>query len=301
MNGKRLVERASALSEARSFFDSRGYIEVETPLLVPSPALDVHLDAFAVEERYLSTSPEYQMKRLLGAGAKRIFQISKAFRRNERGTRHNPEFTILEFYRAHASVHAIMRDTEQLVAKITKGEVVIDNQTFDLKPPFDRITVCDAFERYAGWPREKTLHAATHDEDSFYLTLVDTVEPRLREHPRAIFVTDYPIAQASLARKNPTDPEVAERFELYVAGVELCNGFGELVDPGEQHARLVRDQDERKARGLPVYPIDHAFLNALRSGLPECAGNAIGFDRLVAIANHTADIRATISFMDDEL
>lgn len=301
MNGKRLAERASALADTRSFFGSRGYVEVETPLLVPSPGLDIHLDAFQVESRYLSTSPEYQMKRLLAGGATRIFQVSKAFRRNERGSRHNPEFTILEFYRAHAGVAEIMRDTEQLVAKITKGAATIDAAVFDLRPPFDRVSVCEAFERYAGWPRKKTLHAAAHDEDAFFLTLVDVVEPRLSEHPRALFLTDYPISQASLARANPADPDVAERFELYVAGVELCNGFGELVDANIQRDRLVRDQNERSQRGLPVYPIDHAFLDALTRGLPECAGNAIGFDRLVAIANGTKDIRATVSFMDDEL
>ncbi len=301
MTEKLLRERARALTLARAFFDSRGYVEVETPLLVPSPGLDVHLDAFAVEGRYLSTSPEYQMKRLIAEGAPRIFQISKAFRRNEFGSRHNPEFTMLEFYRAHAGVDAIMRDTEQLVAKITGGRATVEGQTIDLTPPFDRMTVIDAFHAYAGWSRDQTLHAAESDEDAFFLTLVDVVEPALAKRTRATFLTEYPSSQASLARKSPSDPAVAERFELYVAGVELCNGFGELIDPDEQQKRLIRDQAERERRGLPVYPIDENFLNALKKGLPECAGNAIGFDRLVAIANGFTDIRRVVSFVSDEL
>ncbi len=301
MSAKLLAERARASADARAFFESRGYIEVETPLIVPSPGLDIHLDAFSVEERYLSTSPEYQMKRLLSEGSTRIFQISKAFRRNEFGSRHNPEFTILEFYRANANVDAIMRDTEQLVAKITGGHTTIDGERFDLTPPFDRITVVEAFMRFAGWTREKTLHAAESDEDAFFLTLVDLVEPALAKLTRATFLTDYPSSQASLARKKPDDPALAERFELYVAGVELCNGFGELVDPHEQQERLTRDRAERARRGLPAYPIDEKFLAALRKGLPECAGNAIGFDRLVAVANGQKEIRGVVSFMSDEL
>lgn len=304
---KRLLARAGALASAREFFASRGYVEVETPVAVPSPGLDLHLDAYALEgegdrpRRYLSTSPEYQMKRLLAEGAGKVYQITRAFRAGERGERHNPEFTILEFYRPHASVEAIMRDTEQLVARITGGSVSLEGKTFDLRPPFARIGVCEAFERFAGVGRSETLRLAEHDEDAFFETLAFVVEPKLAELPHAVFVEDYPAVQASLARRKPGDPELAERFELYVAGIELCNGFGELTDPVEQRARFARDQLARQAKHKPVYPVDERFLESLERGLPPCAGNAVGFDRLVALAAGSRRIADVLAFADDDL
>lgn len=296
---KLLAERARALAEARTFFASRGYLEVETPALVPSPGLDLHLDAFAVTPtRFLTTSPEYQMKRLLADGHRRIFQICRAFRQGELGERHNPEFTILEFYRAHAGVEAIMRDTEQLVARITGGRVTLGARTIDTRPPFARLTVKEAFATYAN---ADALDLAENDEDAYFRTLVDAVEPALAQLDHAVFLTEYPATQASLARKKPGDPRVAERFELYVAGVELCNGFGELTDPTEQRARFVKDQAERKRLAKPVYPIDEKFLDALARGMPEAGGNAVGFDRLVALACGTTRIADVMAFTDDEL
>lgn len=303
----KLAARARALASAREFFASRGYVEVETPIAVPSPGLDLHLDAYALEaegdrpRRFLSTSPEYQMKRLLADGAGRVFQITRAFRSGERGERHNPEFTILEFYRPHAGVDAVMRDTEQLVARLTGGSVTIDGRVIDLRPPFARIGVLDAFERFAGVAKGEALRLADHDEDAFFEKLAFVVEPRLAELPHAVFLDDYPASQASLARKKPGDPRLAERFELYVAGVELCNGFGELVDPVEQRLRLERDQAERARRGKPVYPIDERFLDALARGVPPSAGNAIGFDRLVALTAGSRRIADVLAFPDDEL
>lgn len=310
-----LVARSSALASTRAFFHSRGYVEVETPIAIPSPGLDLHLDAFeavptfgdARARRYLSTSPEYQMKRLLADGAGRIFQITRAFRAGELGERHNPEFTILEFYRPSAGVDAIMRDTEQLVARITGGAVRLRaadgeaERVIDVQPPFLRISLLEAFERYAGIGPSETLRLAAQDEDTFFEQLAFVVEPALAKLERAVFITDYPASQASLARKNPADPRVAERFELYVAGVELCNGFGELTDAVEQRARLSRDQAERARRSKPVYPIDERFLAALEAGLPECAGNAIGFDRLVALTCGTRAIAEVMTFTDEDL
>jgi lysyl-tRNA synthetase class 2 len=294
--------RAAALRSARAFFDSRGYTEVETPIAVPSPGLDVHLDAFSLREapRFLSTSPEYQMKRLLAAGAGRIYQITRAFRAGEFGERHNPEFTILEFYRPHDGVDAVMRDTEQLVARLTGGTVRIGNQTIDTRPPFRRISVVEAFERFAGISESDTLRLANEDEDTFFERLAFVVEPEIAKLESAVFMTDYPTSQASLARRNPSDPRFAERFELYVAGVELCNGFGELVDPVEQRARLEADQATRRAKAKPVYPIDERFLAALAT-MPPAGGNAIGFDRLVALACGTKSIADVIAFPDDAL
>ncbi len=304
--GKRLHERARVCAAARRFFEARGFLEVQTPAVVPSPGLDVHLDAFEVAggdrgaPRWLSTSPEYQMKRLLAEGYDRIYQIAPCFRRGELGARHNPEFTMLEWYRAGAGVDDVMRDTEQLVAAVTGGAVRVGDDAVDLAPPFDRVSVADAFARFAGWTAEAMLEAAATNEDAYFRALVDRVEPALAAWPRGVFLVDYPATQASLARRKPGDPRFAERFELYVAGVELCNGFGELVDPVEQRARLVADQETRRTRGLPVYPIDERLLEAL-SSVPPSGGNALGLDRLAALACGTRDIADVIAFTADEL
>jgi lysyl-tRNA synthetase class 2 len=303
---KRLRERAEVLSRARRFFDSRGFVEVETPVLVPSPGLDLHLDAFEVAggdrgaPRWLITSPEYQMKRLLGDGWQRIYQLVRCFRRGEQGARHNPEFTMLEWYRANDGVESVMRDTEQLVAATTGGGVKLGDRRLDLRPPFERLTVCDAFARHAGWSPEETLDAAAHDEDRYFRALVDCVEPALERMDHGVFLVDYPASQASLARRRLGDPRVAERFELYVAGLELCNGFGELVDATEQRARLEHDRESRRLRGLPVYPVDERFLEALAS-VPPSAGNALGLDRLVALACGSTDIADFLAFTADEV
>ena len=298
---KRLAARARVVDDARAFFAGRGFLEVETPILVPSPGLDLHLDAFPVlRNRYLSTSPEYQMKRLLADGLPRIFQIGKAFRQNEVGSRHNPEFTILEWYRANAGIDEVVRDTEQLVARVTGGQVVLGDRRVDTAPPFERMTVCEAYATFAKTSEDETLAMAATDEDRFFRLLVDVVEPALARIDCAVILTEYPASQASLARKKPGDPRVAERFELYVAGVELCNGFGELVDAKEQRARLLDDQAMRRARGLPVYPIDERFLEAL-TRVPPSGGNALGLDRLAALASGTTVIADVMAFTADEL
>jgi elongation factor P--(R)-beta-lysine ligase len=303
---KRLRERARVCADVRRFFDARGFLEVQTPVMVPSPGLDVHLDAFEVaggdggSPRWLSTSPEYQMKRLLAEGLTRIYQIAPCFRRGESGARHNPEFTMVEWYRAGAGIAAVMGDTEQLVASTTGGAVSLADRRIDTTPPFERITVCEAFARYAGWSIDETLAAASTDEDGYFRALVDQVEPALAEKDRPVFLVDYPATQASLARRKPDDPRFAERFELYVAGVELCNGFGELVDPIEQRHRLIVDQDTRRARGMPVYAIDERFLEAL-ARVPPSGGNALGLDRLVALVGGTTEIADVIAFATHEL
>jgi lysyl-tRNA synthetase class 2 len=303
---KRLRERAAALARVRGYFDSRGFVEVQTPVMVPSPGMDIALDAFAVEggergsPRWLITSPEYQMKRLLGDGWTRIYQIVPCFRRGELGARHNPEFTMLEWYRAHASMAHVMRDTEQLIAEVTGGEVRLGGRRIDVTPPFERITVCDAFERYAGWAPARTLDAAARDPDEYFRAMVDRVEPALEQLDRGVLLTDYPASQASLARKKPGQPHLAERFEAYVAGVELCNGFGELTDPVEQRARFEEDQARRRSSGLPVYPIDERLLEAL-ARVPPSAGNALGVDRLIALTCGATEIADVIAFTAEEL
>ena len=307
------------IREVRAFFEEADFLEVETPLLVPSPGLDVHLDAFAVSLGnaasssgtapppspqalgYLVTSPEYQMKRLLAEGYPRIVQIARCFRRDESGGLHNPEFTMLEWYRAHAGMADVMADTEALVARVTGGGIVLGGRTLAARPPFPRMTVAEAFGRFAKVSEDEMLAWARSDEDRFFRVWVETVDPALARLPEPTFVVEYPAEFASLARRKPGDPRYAERFELYVAGVELCNGFGELVDAAEQRARLEADQETRRARGLPVYPIDERFLAALEAGMPESGGNALGLDRLVALAEGLATIEPTLSFTAREL
>lgn len=297
---KRLVERARIVAQVRAFFVGRGFLEVETPLLVPSPGLDVHLDAFEVNTtlgpRYLVTSPEYQMKRLLAEGSGPIFQIGKCFRRDELGNLHNPEFTMVEWYRPHRGMDDVLADTEALVAEVTGGEVRLGPRTVRTSAPLPRMTVVEAFARFAAVGEGEVFRLADEDEDTFYRLLVEKVEPGLAALDHGVFLTEYPAPQASLARKKPGDPRVAERFELYVAGVELCNGFGELVDPVEQRARLVADQATRRARGLPVYPLDEGFLTAMEAGMPPSGGNALGLDRLVALALGTSHIGDVMAF-----
>lgn len=303
---KRLRERARVLADIRRFFDARGFVEVQTPVMVASPGLDLHLQAFEVvgadrsSARWLSTSPEYQMKRLLADGWERIYQVAPCFRRDEMGARHNPEFTMLEWYRAHAGIDDVMRDTEQLVAAVTGGRVHVGDRAIDVHPPLERMPVCDAFARFAGWAEDRTLHAAANDEDRYHRTFVESVEPALERFDRGLFIVDYPATQGSLARKKPGDPRFAERFELYVAGVELCNGFGELVDPVEQRLRFERDQVARRARGLPAYPIDERFLEALTL-VPPSGGNALGIDRLTALTCGTTEIAEVMAFGAGEL
>lgn len=303
---KKLARRAEILREIRTFFEEREFLEVETPLAVPSPGMELHLDAFELvddpkrQPRYLITSPEYQMKRLVADGYDKIFQICKAFRRGELGERHNPEFTICEFYRGNSGVEQIMNDTELLVQRVTRGEVNLENRCITAQAPFARMTVCEAYETFANISPDETIRIAEHDEDRFFKTLVDVVEPALSKLDYAIFLTEYPASQASLARKKPGDPRVAERFELYVAGVELCNGFGELTDPVEQRTRFEHDRKARIEKKMPVYPIDEKFLDAL-ARMPPSGGNAIGLDRLVALACGTTEIRNVLAFADDEL
>lgn len=289
--GPMLAARAAAVRAVRDFFHSERFLEVDTPVVVPSPGLDLHLSALTVgggdAPAYLGTSPEYQMKRLLAGGVPRCFQITHCFRGGERGDRHEPEFAMLEWYRTFASVDDVIDDTERLVRTIAQelsGATALDvaGTRVDLLAPFDRLAVADAFALHAGTTSDEALALAASDEERFFRLLVERVEPALARAPRPVFLVDWPAPMASLARLSPRDPRVAERFELYVAGVELCNGFGELVDPVEQRQRFERDRAERSRRGLPAYPIDERFLAALEEGIPPSAGNALGLDRLVA-------------------
>lgn len=298
--GRHLLGRAAAFDEIRRYFAEEGFVEVETPARVRTPGLDLHVDALGAEGGYLSTSPELQMKRLLVGGIPRCFQLARCFRKDELGSLHEPEFTMLEWYRAFAGQEAVMADTEALVERVVrrlagKPRVLLaDGKKIDVRAPFERISVRDAFRRHAGV--EDAVRLAEEDDDRFFQLLVDAVEPALAARRRPVFLCDYPASQASLARRSPGDPSVAERFELYLGGVELCNGFGELTDPVEQRARFVADRHARRRARRPVYPLDERFLAALDEGMPPAGGNALGVDRLVALALGRSSIALVQAF-----
>jgi lysyl-tRNA synthetase class 2 len=239
------------------------------------------------------------MKRLLVGGMPRIFQLCHASRAGEIGPLHEPEFLMLEWYRAFSGQEAVIGDSEQIVERVVRAvcdsnEIAIDNRRIDVKPPFERWTVRDAFRKLAGV--RDAVQLAERDENRFFELLVGSIEPALAEIDRPVFLSEYPISLASLARPKPSDPSVAERFELYVAGVELCNGFGELTDVAEQRRRFLRDQSQRRRGGRPVYPLDEKLLSGLAEGMPPSGGNALGVDRLVALACGTREIASVMPF-----
>jgi lysyl-tRNA synthetase class 2 len=248
----------------------------------------------ATEPRFLITSPEYQMKRLLSAGLGDVYQLGKCFRRGEVGPRHQPEFTMLEWYRSPGTLDDVVADTEELVRAAARavGRTTLASERGDiaLDGAFERLTVAEAFTKYAG----VEVFDVLPDEERFFRIVVETIEPQLgRERP--VFLTRWPASMASLARLCEDDPRFAERAELFIDGLELCNAFGELTEPAEQRARLVRDQQTRRAAGLPVYPIDERFLAALEDGIPPSGGNALGVDRLVMLACGTRDIEDVVA------
>lgn len=277
--GPALELRAAVIRELRRSLERAGSLEVETPARVRTPGTDLHLDPIAAEGHFLITSPEFHMKRLVGAGYGRIHQICRCYRRGEVGALHNPEFTMLEWYRARASYLELAEELEALVAAVAlavRGTTRLEERGVDLAPPWQRLTVRAAFERYAGWtpgPRP--------DPDRFFLDLVEKVEPHLGAG-RPTILLEYPVSQAVLARVKPGDPSVALRFEAYVGGVELVNAFDELTDAAEQRQRFEEDNLARQAAGKPTLPIDEALLGALEA-MPPTAGAALGVDRLVML------------------
>jgi lysyl-tRNA synthetase class 2 len=255
----------------------------------------VHIDVEPSGECFLIASPELQMKRLLAAGYDRIFQICHCFRRAERGRLHLPEFTMMEWYRSHAGIEELMADCERMICSAAKAADAYPlirrfNQTIDLGPPWHEIEVKDAFERFAGW-----RPGASPDPNRFDMDLVDKVEPALPKD-KPVFLKGYPAAMASLARLDPTDETRAERFELYVGGVELANGFVELTDPVEQRRRFETDALARRKNKQTVYPVDERFIQALALGLDQCAGIALGLDRLIMLLTGAPGIDDVVAF-----
>ena len=307
-----LQERNRLLAAIRAWFAGEGFVEVETPILQAAPGAEVHLSGFATdwelpdgEERlrWLHCSPEFAMKKLLAGGVPRLFQFARVFRNAEGSALHHPEFTMLEWYRADAGYETIMEDCARLLALTGVAELRHDDLRCDPNAEPERLTVAEAFHRYAGVDLFATIGSAErlaaaagvapHEGDSwddvFFRVMFDRIEKRLGVG-RPTILCEYPIGMAALARAKPGDPRVAERFELYACGVELANAFGELTDPRVQRARLEADMDEKERLYGVRWPIDEDFLAALEHGLPDCAGIALGFDRLVMLAIGAARI-----------
>lgn len=274
-NLENLKVRAGVLRTIRAFFDARGFVEVETPTRIPAPAPEPHIDCPASGDWFLRASPELQMKKLLAAGLPRIYQIGPCFREGERGRRHSPEFTMLEWYRAEADYTDIARDMEELVRAIlwARGSAPL---------PFARLKVREAYIRWAGWDPVEDWN-----QDRFDFDMATKIEPNLPKGP--LFLTDYPSPAASLARLKAEDPRVAERWELYMDGMELANAFTELTDSAEQRKRFEAARAERRVLGEADYPLDEDFLFAL-ARMPPAGGVALGVDRLVMLACGAASI-----------
>jgi len=284
-----LAGRAAILRALRGWFHAEGFTEAEPNLLVSSPGAETHLDAFAADDRYLHTSPEFAMKRLLAAGEEKIFYLGKCWRRGEEGPLHASEFTMVEWYRAHAPYQQVMDDCVE-IARVAARAVGADALRWREKScdPFtaaERLTVHDAFARHLPSPQGR---GGIDAHDAFSRDIIK-IEPKLGDGALTL-LTEYPIREAALARRAPHDPNVAERFEMYACGVELANGFGELTDPVEQRRRLIEAMDEKQKRYGTRWPIDEDFLAAL-ARMPPASGVALGFDRLVMLATGARHIR----------
>lgn len=310
--------RAELLARIRAFFAARGVLEVETPALSAAALTDPHLTSFATvysgpgprygRTLFLHTSPEFPMKRLLAAGSGCIYQIARVFRDGEAGRLHNPEFTLLEWYRDGFDYHRLMDEVAELATELLTGRV-------PLAEP-ERLSYRAAFQRYLGLdPHRATVAELAAGAERFEvsippgmpadetdpwldLLLTHRIEPRLGVG-RLTFLYDYPASQAALARLRPGDPPVGERFELYLNGIELANGFHELGDAGEQRRRFGAENAARRVLGLPEMPVDEHLLAALAADLPDCAGVALGFDRLAMLAAGKKSLAEVLAFPFD--
>ena len=294
-----LWTRAKIIQAIRRFFVDQGYLEVETPHRIPAPAPETHIDAIPSGSWFLHTSPELCMKRLLASGYEKIFQICRVWREGERGSQHTPEFTLLEWYRSGSDYWKLMEECEAMIRSVASstglGEMFsFRGHTLHLSPPWERISVGDAFHRYARIPMEKAREGNLFDE-----LIAREIEPRLgMEKPS--FLYDYPAERGALARLKNGDPALAERFELYIGGVELANAFSELIDAGEQRRRFIAEQALRRKLMKPVYPMPEKFLEEL-GGMGPSAGIALGVDRLVMVLLDAPRIDDVVAFSPEEL
>ncbi|MFG0332002.1 MAG: EF-P lysine aminoacylase EpmA [Maioricimonas sp. JB049] len=323
-----LRRRAQLTQSVRAFFDRHGYWEVETPLLSRDICVDAWIDPFRLEGAgdddstlYLQTSPEFTMKRLLVAGADAIWQLTRSFRQGETGRYHNPEFAILEWYRVGDDHHDQMTFVEALVRHVAARAVELGAETAPsgwMAKPFRRLRYDDAFAEFAGSSVleletdalaelarrhdlvvPESLRPGAGDRDDWLnLLLAEVVEPALADEG-GVFLYDYPASQAALAKVSPGPPAVAERFELYLEGIEICNGYPELTDADELARRMRQQSERRAAAGMPALPVESRLLQAMQVGLPDCAGVALGLDRLVMWALGVESLAELIPFPFD--
>lgn len=290
-----LEARARIVQTIRAFFIDQGFLEVETPQRIPVNAPELHIDAVQSGAWSLHTSPELCMKRLLAAGYPRLFQICRVWRAAERGSRHLPEFTLLEWYRTEADYFNLMDDCEDLLRFLVPAKKLkVQSTEIDLTGPWQRLTVAEAFAAYASLPLAPALMTGRFDE-----LLTSEVEPCLGWE-RPTFLYDYPAELAALARRKAEAPELAERFELYLAGIEIANAFSELTDPVEQRQRFTIDEAARRAQGKEPLPLPEPFLVEL-ANLPPAAGIALGVDRLVMLLTGATSIDDVVAFLPEEL
>jgi lysyl-tRNA synthetase class 2 len=294
-----LAERARIIGEIRRFFNEEGYLEMETPLRIPAPAPESHIDPLPSAAWFLHTSPELCMKRLLAAGYGRIFQICHCWRAEERGRLHLPEFTMLEWYRTDTGYFGLMEECEALILSVSAAigrneKLVCRGREISLQGPWERITVSEAFARYTPYSMAEALRRDLFDE-----IMVSNIEPHLG-NDGPVFIHDYPASRGALAQLKPDDPGVAERFELYIGGVELANAFTELTDPAEQRSRFHHEQEMRLSLGKTVCPMPERFLEEL-THMPPAAGIALGLDRLVMVLLHASSIDEVVAFTPEEL
>ena len=287
--------RSDVLKVIREFFYSHDYIEVDTPVRIKCPALELHIDAEPSGNHYLRTSPELYMKQLLAEGFERIFELGPCFRRGERGHLHNPEYTMLEWYCVGTDYLGVIDDIKALLCHVAdkvlgRSVITFKGMMIDLGSEWAVFNVRDVFIEHAGWDP-----VASFDADRFDIDLVNKVEPALPKNVPVV-LKDFPAQLAALARLKQSDKKIAERWELYLGGVEIANVYSELVDAVEQRARFEECSAKRSAMGKDQYKIDENFLAALASGVPECAGAALGVDRLVMLLTGIEEISTVRAF-----
>jgi lysyl-tRNA synthetase class 2 len=290
---KNLERRAQVFTLTRRFFRERSFLEVATPVRVPAVAPEPYIRPIESQDWYLITSPELHMKRLLAAGYPKIFQLSPCFRQGERGRLHNPEFTLLEWYRARADYIEVIRDTEELLIFLGMGSTIdYQYQTINLRPPWQQVSVSEAFQRFAGWDPVANFDQRRFDEDTSFKVL-----PSLPAD-RPMVLLDYPREAASLARLKPGQTEVAERAEVFLGGLELANAFSELDDAVEQRRRFLVEAAQIEREQGRKAPLPEAFLEAVAE-MPPAGGIALGMDRLVMLLCDAASIDEVMAFTVD--
>ncbi len=294
-----LRTRAKIIQTIRIFFIEQGFLEVETPHRIPAPAPESHIDALGSGSWFLHPSPELCMKLLLAAGYDRIFQICRCWRAEERGSLHLPEFTLLEWYRSGSDYGSLMDDCEHMIQRVAAGMESGDTLRFrgkmiGLRGPWERIQVDTAFRTYAGLSMREAIERDIFDE-----VMVRDIEPNLGLK-RPTFIYDYPAERASLARLKEGDPTLAERFELYMGGLEIANAYSELTDPKKQKKRFLSEEAYRRSLGKPPYPWPEKFIAEL-DDMPPSAGIALGVDRLVMVFLDAKSIDEVVAFTPEEL